>query len=68
MWHFTVAIFFTPGPKYGISVWLQNTLASLNMNMDVELNIKDTVKNCCIFDNSGFLKMFSTCTKLYMLI
>lgn len=36
--------------------------------MDVELNIKDTVKICCIFDNSGFLKMFSTCTKLYMLI
>lgn len=68
IWHFTDAMFFTPGPKYGISIWLQNVLASLNMNMDVELNIKDTVKIYYIVDNSGFLKMFSTCKKLYMLI
>lgn len=58
-------MFFTPGPKYGISIWLQNKLASLNMNMDVELNIKDTVKIYYKLGNSGFLKMFSTCKKTY---
>lgn len=63
IWHFTDAMFFTPGPKYGISIWLQSILTSLNMNTDVELNIKNTVKIGYIADNSGFLNMFSTCKK-----